>query len=736
MVKNEYYNMRLLSKIVCIIIYLNLVTSDHGFDLVKSPDSHLYDDSMELASTNEKRSLETKFDLSKNTKTTNDDFSLGEEKETSDKESGMSLEASDEDPLNKVTQQPKEQEKNNNVLTTNPLDVTLPSSTTKINSLDIIEKITTADMDLFNDETTIKMVNEGLAFVMRTIPTNINNNQEDLITTSSPKEIMNDRNLESDDKSDMSLDISNEDGKEKINNNTTRDDVQFDIGDEDSNEDQNSKIVVRNNDQVMNSSSVVDIQAAEDITVPFNAADAILTTEDPIEAKNNKIHNILLNEEINATESEPNSMEVKQSTIFVGPSITTTHLPLLNKEEEEISEVFVVDENKEVFSDVSSTTSPHIEEKNSETIAHLSTSLTVSSAEEKSSSFPDSSEFTELTSTVIIPKILSTTLEPTDKSIDDRVMTTLLQEVDFSKTTGPSIIDDVSSTKNNLTTSNTIDEEIMTTINELLTTQFPEGENMTFDEKVIQSKENVEGDIKKANNNSDEDDDEGIILNHESINLSTTTTTNSTSTTTTSSTTTTTTTTTSSTTSLTNISTTIALNETSPITITPENIAIEIIKNLQSEIANKTNEDNLTFAGFLFSTPISDYIIPIIIIISIIFIIIIILLLYITVSNIDIDTFLHIIRIKNNIIGFFLDIYDFLKCKKRKENGMLRFTNSQTSSTLSKIEEGVNMDHVNDYKYHDNSRVSVSSIPNEKDVNLVGFGPVDGVSKSAIGKRR
>uniref|UniRef100_A0A0N5B304 SEA domain-containing protein n=1 Tax=Strongyloides papillosus TaxID=174720 RepID=A0A0N5B304_STREA len=689
--------MRLLSIIVCIVILLNLVTSDRGFDIVKSSSSHLYDDSMELTSSNEKRSLETQFDSSKNTKTTDDDFSLGEEKETSPKESEMSLEASEEDPFNKATQQPNEREKNNDVLTTNPLDVTLPSSTTKINSLDMIEKITTADMDLFNDETTIKMVNEGLAFMMKTIPTNINNNQEDLITTSSPKEIMNDRNLESDDKSDMFLDISNEDGKEKISSKTTRDDVQFDIGDEDSNEDQNSKIVVKNDDQAMNSSSVVDIKAAEDITIPFNAADTLLTTEDPIEAKNTKIHNILLNEEINGTESESNSMEVKQSTIFVGPSITTTHLPILNKEEDN-SEVFVIDDDKGIFSHVPTTISPHIEEKSSETIAHLSTSLTVSSAEETSTKFPDSSEFTELTSTVIIPKILSTTLEPTEESIDDKVLTTLIQEVDFSKTTEPSIIIDVSSSKDDITTSNKIDAEIMTTINELLTTQFPEGENMTFDEKVIQSKENVEGDIKKANNKSDEGDD-GIILNHEGVDLSTTTTTNSTSTTTTSSTTTTT------TTPPTTISTTVSLNETSPTTITPENIAIEIMKNLQSETANKTNEDNLTFAGFLFSTPISDYIIPIIIISSIIFIIFIILLIYIT-------------------------------CKKRKENGMLRFTNSQTSSTLSKIEEGVNMDHVNDYRYHDNSRVSVSSIPKDKDVNLVGFGPVDAVSKNEIEKRR
>ncbi|CEF66093.1 Hypothetical protein SRAE_2000076300 [Strongyloides ratti] len=699
--------MKLLLIIFFIFGCLYLVYSDVGGSLVNTENHKIYDDSMEISSSIEKKSLENDFDLSKNIKSNEEDFSLGDDKEEKNDKSSMSLELPEDDPFNVTTAFGESTKINENLKTLNQFN---EISVTKNHSINIIETTPSTDKDHPNNDTTIKMINNGLDVLMRTTPANIN--EESLITTSSFKEGISNENPESIDKSDMALDISNEDNRQKDSNKTSSDDVQFDIGEEENNENVNNKIIIKNNHSTKNN-NIIDTTTAEDITIPFTMKDKFLTTEDPFEVRNVEVNN---NEEDKKSNEEINSMEVKQSTIFVGPTPTTTtpQLPIINKDEDG-GEIFIIDKTKEVFSDILTSTTKIIEDQNNNTLAQVSTSLTLTSTEndEKTTYFPDSEEFTVLTSTIIIPKILSTTKELEETTTEDKkLVTKLLQEVDFSMTTESTINNDTSSS-NDDTPKNLIksfnDGAITMTSNinsESQTTQFPESKNMTFNEDVIKSKENVEGSVEKEENSE-------IIISN--INSHQTTLLTSTS-----------------------ESTTISISSTShqSTTITSDDIIEEVVKNFNKEIEKRKNLNNTTFLSNIFS-PTQEEIRHAIIFLSIflfIFLLIIISIIII-VSCLNIDNFLHMIRIKNNIIGWFLDIYDFIRCKKRKENGMFRFSNSQTSTSIYKIEEGNNgIGQTGNYNFNDNDHLNNSSFHDNRDVDLVGFGRLNTSQK--VGNER
>lgn len=698
--------MKILFFIFCC---LYLVYSDIGFHLGNRENSKIYDDSLEMASSSsskEKKSVEGNFDLSKNSKSIEDDFSLGDEKEvTSSDKSGMSLEDTEDDPFNISTTLAEQIKNTNNMEGLSLVDETLLTTT---HSMDRVDITPSTNKGHSNDKaTTNNIINNESDILMKTTPENINNNKEDFITTSSSKEIVIKEIPESPDKSDMILDNSNEDSRQNNNTNkTSPDDVQFDIGEEKSNEeDINSKIIIKNNNNLMKNNNIIDTTTAEDITIPFTSNDQLSTTEDPFEVK---IINPNDNEENKKISNESNSMEVKQSTIFVGPSITKpTTIPSLIDEDD--GEVFTIDRSRKIFSDISSSTPSSINDKNDNILENITTSLILSSTEdsENVSTFPDSRETTILTSTVFVPKISLTTTEQLegDKSENETLSTNIREEVDFTMTTESPTVNNMSLSIDN--TPNNMTEAISAgatkvTLDENLTTQFPESKNMTFDDHIIKSKENVEGSVEN------EEKKEVVTINWEESQSTTLST---------------------STSQI--LTTSIPFTTKQTTTTVSEDIVKKVITQFNNEIEKRKKSNDTISLSNIFPPTHEELKYTIICLAIFLFIFaLIVVSVIIIVSCFDIDNFIHMIRIKNNIIGWFLDIYDFIRCKKRKENGMFRFTNSQTSSSICKIEEGSSsMGQTGNYKFNDDSNLNDPSFHKKQNVDLVGFGRLNTMQK-------
>uniref|UniRef100_A0A0N5A593 Syndecan domain-containing protein n=1 Tax=Parastrongyloides trichosuri TaxID=131310 RepID=A0A0N5A593_PARTI len=614
-----------LKIIILSLIFVLTSTKDdnHDFTIINSQSPIIHDQD---------------FDISGTINSTEDDFSLPESKESSN--SGlMSLEISGEDPFNstKIDVQKFEDK----IVLTTPY----PKDEITLSSMNFDERITTADKNLFNEETTMKMVNEGLAVFMSTIP---QRDEELLITTISTttsSEKNKDDNLESMDMSDMEGDKSNEEKRKNIS-----DDIQFDIGDDDQmdRKTNNNKIIIKNK----SFDGVVDTTAAEDITIPFTVGDKIFTTEDPLEIKNIRIEENI--ESTSQSNIDPNSMEVRQSTIFIGPNdIQTTQMPTREKfveKDEEMGDIFKID-NQAIFPE---TETPLLStDDDNGKIAFISTSLKVTSKEEDeitTTSFPNTNNVTVLTSTVILPKILSITSKAEENNTNE-----FIQEVDFSKTTELPNKNELFGNSTN--DKNTGAEVTLFNVIDSTTTEQTTTINMKDVEKVNKniSKEIIEGSVEK---------------NVENININVNKPIEETST----------------------ITTVKSGEETlteKEIETTTENIAIKVIKNLENESEkskeSKGNWDS-SFLNNILSRDKKEF----------------------TYATIILCIFIFFVVFITTII--------IIICKKKKENGMLRFTNSQTSSSISKIEEG--MGYPGSYRSGDNNLTNETRMNNEKEVDL------------------